>query len=271
MQVAVVGAGRWGRLHAAKLAALPGVHLAAIVDIDLGRGRRLAAEHPRAKVCRELDRLPPIDAATVAVDLPNLAAVAAALLERGVPVLVEKPLALDIASAERLVSLAARRRALLAVGYLERFHPAVRTLEPGRALIARRIGPIGPRVGPLMRDWLVHDVDHALRLLGPDMAPVECRTRADRVWLRLAGPDGREARLLSAAGPRRRRRLWLDDQVADLTPPGDRPDPLAAQLDAFCRAVRGGRDGSLGPLATGRDALAVLRVLAAVQPLRTAA
>ncbi|MCB9538816.1 MAG: Gfo/Idh/MocA family oxidoreductase [Myxococcales bacterium] len=49
MQVAVVGAGRWGALHAAKLAALPGVTLAAVVDADARRAAALAARHPGAR------------------------------------------------------------------------------------------------------------------------------------------------------------------------------------------------------------------------------
>jgi len=110
LPVAVVGAGRWGRLHAAKLAALPQVRLVAVVDREPGRARHLAREHD-AIACTRVDALPgEIVAATVAVDLPRLASVTARLLERDIHVLAEKPLALDGHAARLLVELAARRR-----------------------------------------------------------------------------------------------------------------------------------------------------------------
>ena len=189
LPVAIVGAGRWGRLHAAKLAAVPGVRIAAIVDLDRDRARSLAALFPGAHALADLARLPAETvAATVAVDLPHIAEVTGRLLDRGLDVLAEKPLALDAMTAEALAERAAARGRLLAVGYLERFRPL-----PSHAhrLVARRSGPPGEAAGPLGLDWLVHDLDHALRLLGPGLVPTAARFETDAVTLQLAAPDGR--------------------------------------------------------------------------------
>lgn len=260
--VAVIGAGRWGRLHAAKLAATPGARLAAVVDVDLGRAQALAARHPGARACASVAELPPaVRAATVAVDLPRLAGAVAAALDARLDVLAEKPLALDVPTAEGLVTRARAAGRRLWVGYLERFLPLP---TGGQRLVARRSGPPGRADTPLGLDWLVHDVDHALRLLGP-LLPVSMTVAPDTVTLQLAGDGGRVARLTANRGARRvRRRLWLDGRRHDLIG----GDPLGAELAAFVAAVRGAPDGRL---ATGSEAVEVLRVLDAARALRSAA
>lgn len=263
LRIAVVGAGRWGALHAAKLDRLPGVEVSAIVDRDMVRAAALAGRLG-ARALADVERLadPAVrpDAATVAVDLDQLAPVTARLLDIGLHVLAEKPLALDGDTARRLVDLAARRRRLLAVGYLERFAVPV---TAGRRLVARRLGP-ARATAPLWLDWMVHDLDHALRLLGP-LRPIAAELDEARARVRLVGPGG-EARLLAAhRGATARRRLWIDGLRID---PADAHDPLAAQMAAFCDALRGGPPG---PLATGADAAAVLDVLDRLRAARPAA
>jgi predicted dehydrogenase len=256
-EIAVVGAGRWGVLHAHKLAALPGVRLAAIVDRNAARAAALAAAFPGALALAAPEALPStVSAATVAVDLPALAPVAAALLERGLHVLVEKPAAPDAATAQALVALARQRARVLAVGFVERFNGALAALPPaGRRLVARRLGPPRPAAGPLHLDWLIHDLDLARFLLGPGLTVRRARTAEGDVRVRLAADDGREAVLRASWAARAARRLWLDGARADLL--RDANDPLAAQLAAFVRALDG---GDRGPLASGEDAVAALRL-----------
>ena len=99
----MVGAGRWGRLHASKWAATPGVRLAAIVDRQFARARDAARVHPGALPLRSIDELPPtISACSVAVDLDALGSVTGRLIARGVHVLAEKPLAMSVVEAEAL-------------------------------------------------------------------------------------------------------------------------------------------------------------------------
>ncbi len=267
VRLAVVGAGRWGRLHARKIAEMPSAELAAVVDRDLGRARALAEAHgvpALASVARLADGgagRRAVHGAVVAVDLPQLAPVTAAALDAGLHVLAEKPLALHGAAARELVELAARRRRLLAVGFVERFALPVCS---GRRMVSRRVGPRRGET-PIGLDWLVHDIDHALRCLGPDLRLFDARFDADLARIRLVS-DRAEARLRAARRPGPPwRRLWLDGHRFDLTAA---PDPLALEVAAFCRAISG---GPAGPLATGADAAAVLAVLDALDAARPAA
>lgn len=255
MQVAVVGAGRFGALHAARLGALPGVRVAAVVDPDLPRAQRVA-EGVGAVALPGLDRLPAVEAASVVVPLPALAEVTASLLQRGVHVLAEKPLALSAAEGARLVALADAGGLRLHVGYLERFNPALAGWRGGRVVVARRVGVRA--AGPLALDWLVHDLDLARHLLGPGLEVAAARQGPGFVGVHLRGPGG-EARLWAAeehAGVRRR--LRGAGCHLDLAGGGD---PLALELSAFCRAVRG---DDAGPLADGRDAVATLALVEAI-------
>lgn len=271
MDVAVIGAGRWGALHAEKLAATPGVRVAAVVDARAERAAAVVARIPGAVALTHLDGLPVrVAAATVAVDLPALADVARAALRRDLHLLVEKPLALSVAEAEGLVREAERRDRVLAVGFVERFNPALAEAPGAPArLVARRVGPGAPGAGPLELDWLVHDLDLACWLLGPGLRVESMRRAEEQVALGLLGPGGRRARLVAARGPDHRRvsrRLRIDGQRIDLA--GGGGDALATQLAAFCGAVAGRPDPRL---ATGRDALAALRLLEAAAVCRAAA
>ncbi|MEZ4470144.1 MAG: Gfo/Idh/MocA family oxidoreductase [bacterium] len=210
----------------------------------------------RAVPLASLERLPAVHAATVVVPLAGLAEVALGLLQRGVHVLVEKPLALHSGEARRLVAQAEAADRLLKVGYLERFNPALAGWAGGRWLVARRAGRRA--AGPLALDWLVHDLDLARFLVGPRLAVEDARQGPGWVGVRLRGPDG-DARLVAAEErPGVWRRLRGAGGSLDLAAGGD---PLGAELAAFCAAVRG---GSPGALADGRDAVDVLTLVEAV-------
>lgn len=256
VSVAVIGAGRWGALHARKLAALDGVRLVAVVDPDRARAETLAQARGAVAVpC--LAHAPPVDAVTIATPLPTLAERAAEALERGCHVLVEKPLALDPQVGRRLVERARAAGRLLKVGYLERFNPALIDWRPDGILVARRIGPAA--AGGLTLDWLVHDLDLAQHLLGPDLAVIGGVEAADRVSITLEGPSGR-ARLTAQIGaPRRHVRGRRGGR--DLMAGGD---ALGAQMAAFVAAVRGAVDPRL---ADGQDAVWVLERIAALRRL----
>lgn len=267
LRLAIVGAGRWGRLHARKIAATPGAALAAVVDRDPERARALAERHgvpafDSVVALADAQRgRRAAHGAVVAVDLPQLASVTASALDAGLHVLAEKPMALHGAAARELVELAARRRRLLAVGFVERFAVPV---FAGRRLVSRRVGPRRAEAA-IGLDWMVHDIDHALRLLGPDLRLFEARFGDDAARIRLVAGDA-EARLTVAHRPGTPwRRLWLDGRRFDLTAAGD---PLALEVAAFCRAMRG---RPAGPLAMGADAAAVLAVLDALDAARPAA
>ena len=125
-RVAVVGSGRWGRnlvrvFH--QLGALAGV-----CDADAEVRAAVASMYPDVPVVASPNRLladPAIRGVVVAVPAVQHHAVARAVLASGRDVLVEKPLALEVGQGRDLVRLAARRKAILMVGHIVQYHPAI--------------------------------------------------------------------------------------------------------------------------------------------------
>lgn len=260
LRVALIGAGRWGRRHAEKIAAHVGSRLVAVVDVELERARSLAALHGGAAPVRTVDELRGLDvqAAVVASNAGELAALAFALVSQGAHVLVEKPVALEPELARTLVRHAAGAGVLLVAGFVERFQPALTRLRPGRLLVIRRCGPCLDAAVPVALDWMIHDFDLALRFVSPELTVVSAVGDADALRVRCQGPGGRRVLLHAHRGPPQvSRRLWLDGERVHLRAPLG-SDPLAAQWAAFVEQAHGGPPDSR--LATGADAVAALQL-----------
>ena len=169
----VVGGGTMGALHLRALLAREDVPSVALVEPDPDRGAGLVRQYGLVRNYARLDEAlerEAIDLAIVAVPLGAAVEVVTALLERGVPVLAEKPLATRAADAQELADVAARSGALLSVGYIERFNPAVQALkhelEKGDAgpvyhVHARRLSAFPYRAGMagVTIDVATHDLD----------------------------------------------------------------------------------------------------------------
>ncbi len=181
LRVAVIGVGSFGRNHARvyrELAdesrtAAAGLELAAVVDRDRARAEAVAAEFG-ARAYTDLNALlakEKIDAATVAVPTIAHLAVARTLLEAGVDVLVEKPLAADLAEADTLIGLARKHGRIAQAGHLERFNPAVRAVLPHVTLPmffeVHRLSVFTPRSldVDVVMDLMIHDLDVVLSLV----------------------------------------------------------------------------------------------------------
>lgn len=119
VRIGLIGCGRFGANHRRLLGEHPDVELVGVADPNPASG---------ATVADYRDLLGKMDAAIVAAPSSLHAALGADLLEAGVDVLMEKPLAEDVRGARRLVDLAARHGRILAAGHLERFNPAVEAL-----------------------------------------------------------------------------------------------------------------------------------------------
>jgi len=168
VRVAIIGAGHMGRYHAEKFARLPGVELAAVVDPDPAR----------AQVSDYRKVLGSVQAAVIAVPTNLHHEVARACLEKGLHVLVEKPIAATLAEADDLVDLALKKKAVLQVGHVERYNKAF------RALVARMDRPLfidaerlsgfkqrGAEVDVIL-DLMIHDLDLALSLARSEVSGV---------------------------------------------------------------------------------------------------
>ncbi|MDE3196697.1 MAG: Gfo/Idh/MocA family oxidoreductase [Acidobacteriota bacterium] len=128
-RIAVIGAGSFGKNHVRVVGECPRAELKYVVDADLDRAREHA--HSRGAQARSLvsDVIGRVDAAIVAVPTVAHAEIACALLEAGVDVLIEKPIASTLEEAGRIVEAAERNGRIVQVGHLERFNPAVLAVE----------------------------------------------------------------------------------------------------------------------------------------------
>ena len=169
VSLAVVGAGVMGSNHARVLSALPGARLAAIVDPDAERGRRVASEFGCDYSASVMEVRDEVDAAIVASPTETHRTVAMQAFSRGWHVLVEKPIAYSVPEAEDIVAAAADAGRILAVGHIERFNPACLDLprfvtEP-LFIQTRRLSPYADRVRDgVVRDMMIHDIDLVLSL-----------------------------------------------------------------------------------------------------------
>jgi predicted dehydrogenase len=172
LRVAVIGAGRMGTHHARVYASLPDCELVAVLDKHIERARKVAGEFGGQAAARLDDLTREIDAVSVAVPTVYHAEVAIPLLERGIPVLVEKPMAPDTKSARQLLDAARRHSCLLQVGHSERFNPVVQAMlrmdvRP-RFIETQRVSPFTFRSADIgtVFDMMIHDIDIVLHLVG---------------------------------------------------------------------------------------------------------
>ena len=177
LRAAVIGAGSFGRNHIRVIQQMEGVQLRAVVDADFAKAEPLAAEFG-ATAYASLDGVE-VDAAVVATPTVTHEAVATRLLDSGVDVLVEKPIADSSAAGERLARLARERGRILQVGHLERFNPAVTALQKALTIPlffeVHRLSLFSPRSLDIdvVLDLMIHDLDIILSFTGEQ--PVEIR------------------------------------------------------------------------------------------------
>jgi predicted dehydrogenase len=179
LRVAVLGVGHLGRIHARILASHPRAELVAVTDLDPARAREVATPLGCLALEAGADLPAGIDCAVVAVPTASHEAVAVPLLERGVACLVEKPLAGDLAAADRILATAAAAGATLAVGHVERFEPGVRRVRElglaARFIECHRLSTFrfrGLDVG-VVHDLMIHDLDLLLHFIGAEVESVD--------------------------------------------------------------------------------------------------
>jgi predicted dehydrogenase len=175
LRVGVVGVGHLGQHHARILASLPNVELVAVADSRPEQAQAVAAKVGTRAVHDYRELIDQVDAVSVAVPTVLHREVAGAFLSRGIGAMVEKPLAGSLAEAEQLVALSRSTGAVLQVGHIERFNPALSVLEESsirpKYLTAERLSIYTFRstdIGVVF-DLMIHDIDLVLSLVA---APV---------------------------------------------------------------------------------------------------
>jgi predicted dehydrogenase len=155
------------------------VELIGVVDTKPGRADEIAAKHGTRAFASAGALVGHVDAVTVAVPTVSHVDVALPFLERGVAVLVEKPLASSVADADRLIETAARHGATLAAGHTERFNPAVVAALPlvsdPRFIEVHRLGTFPERSLDIdvVFDLMIHDLDLLLAAVRSEVVSIE--------------------------------------------------------------------------------------------------
>lgn len=215
-----------GQLHARVYSHLPNITLAGIVDIDRARAEPLAQKFD-TKVLPNLQELAD-DVQAVSIAAPTEAHLQSAIpfLERGIPTLIEKPIAPSAQQAQELLALAQKHNTFIQVGHTERFNPAVIALNQHdftpRFIEAVRVSPFPFRsmdIGVVF-DLMIHDIDLILHLTKAQPVSIQAIGAAllgsheDLADVRLTFADGCVAKITGsrlALGTTRTLKVFSDD------------------------------------------------------------
>lgn len=172
LKVAVIGVGVMGKNHARVYSELNECELVAVVDLDERKSKETAAKFNCKHYTdhREMLEKEQIAAVSIAVPTKNSKNVALDAMDKGIHVLLEKPIAGNIRDAEDIINKAKEKKIKLLIGHIERFNPAViklkKIIDEGKlgaiiSIIARRVGIFPSRIKDvnIVIDASVHDID----------------------------------------------------------------------------------------------------------------
>jgi len=293
--VAVIGVGALGSRHARLYASLPQAELIGVADTDLVRARSIGQKYgvPATADYREL--MSRVRAASVTVPTVAHRQVAVDLMEAGIDVLVEKPMAASAEEAGEMLALAQERNIVLGVGHTERYNPAVEAVieycRDPRFIEVHRLASFSPRSLDIdvVLDLMIHDLDVVASLVRSEVRQVEAigvavlTERADIANARLRFESGCVANLTASRisqDKMRKLRVWEKDSYVSLdyldqeawsyrlVEGEGRPtivrkrlnaeneEPLKRELEDFLEAVVSRRR----PRVSGEDGLKALRL-----------
>ncbi len=179
VKVGVAGVGHMGKEHARIYAEMAEAELVGVHDSNPETARKIAAKCRTRAFASLAEMVEAVDAASIVTPTMTHLAIAEPFLRRGKHVLVEKPMAMDTAEARKLVDLAEKHGAKLAVGHVERFNPVLAALEERlgrpRFIEAHRLSPYPGRstdIGVVM-DLMIHDLEIILHLVRSPVTSVD--------------------------------------------------------------------------------------------------
>jgi len=179
LKVGVIGCGRMGRLHSRVYSEMPAVQLVGVCD-SLPEKAGAVAESFKCKSFNDPSELvSQVQAVTIAAPTVTHADLSHLCLSHGVACLIEKPLAKDVADAQRIANDVRKYNVPAMVGHIERFNPVMRAVSrleiKPRFIEVVRISPMTFRsidVGVVL-DMMIHDIDIVLRLAGSKVAKID--------------------------------------------------------------------------------------------------
>ena len=179
MKVGVAGVGHMGKEHARIYSELQEAELVGVHDSNPDTARKIAAKCKTRAFGSLEEMVDAVDAASIVTPTSTHLAIAEPFLKRGKHVLVEKPIAMNTEEARKLVDLAEKHGAKLAVGHVERFNPVLVALEERlgrpRFIEAHRLSPYPGRstdIGVVM-DLMIHDLEIILHLVRSPVTSVD--------------------------------------------------------------------------------------------------
>jgi predicted dehydrogenase len=179
IRTAVIGAGYFGRYHAEKYAGLESAELKGVVDPDRKKAEELAGELGTDAYASHEELFDRVDAVSIVTPTETHKEIGLSFLSRGIDVLIEKPLTLTVEEADSLIKESEKTGAILQVGYLERFNPAVLALK-GKLknplfIESDRLSPFPHRALDVcvVLDLMIHDIDIILNLVDSDVESVD--------------------------------------------------------------------------------------------------
>ena len=297
LAVGVVGVGYLGRFHALIYARHPGVDLVGVVDTDATTARAVANEAGCEAFGDAGQLLGCVDAVSIVVPTTAHLEVARTFLERGVHVLLEKPIASNVAEGAEIVAAADSAGVILQIGHLERFNAGVMALadriQNPRFIEAHRMSPFVARATDVdvISDLMIHDIDIVLSLVDADIAHISAAGTAvltdhiDIANARIEFGNGAVANVIASRVSREKMRrirvfehhryqsLDFIDQRLDIAYPQEKPgaewpeivtERLAIEpvkpLDAEIDAFIASVHSGAPPLVGGRVGLRALEV-----------
>ncbi len=298
IRAAVIGVGYLGQFHAEKYKAMPDVELVGIVDADPGRAAQISAKLGTRAFPAPDALLGLVDAVSIVVPTAMHHRVALPFLQKGIHVLLEKPVTVTLEQASELIAAAERSMAVLQIGHIERFNPAVTAIKPllasPRYITAERAAPFTVRCTDVnvVLDLMIHDLDIVADLAGAE--PVEVcaagasviTTEIDMATARVLFANGAVADVTASRVSDEKKRLFrvfdgdrlytgdyqtqkavvsrregngiLEFKGQDI--PTERHDTLNEEILSFLLCIRSGRKPMVGGL-EGKRALALARII----------
>jgi len=186
LRVGVIGVGVMGERHCRVYSSLRRIRVVGIADLDASRGQAVAAQYETSYFEDHRKLLDNVDAVSIVTTTPAHFDLAMEALERGVHVLVEKPLTETLKQGKQLVDEAERRNLVLQVGHIERFNPAfieLKNVTDGIRLIAitiRRLSPfdLSNTDVDVIHDLMIHDLDLVADLVGTQLEGINAWGRS---------------------------------------------------------------------------------------------
>ncbi|MBU2540574.1 MAG: Gfo/Idh/MocA family oxidoreductase [Candidatus Omnitrophica bacterium] len=296
INIGVIGVGHLGQRHAHVLSKIKKVQLVGICDIDKNKGKELARTIKTTYYADYSDLLKQVQAVIVSVPTKHHFRVGYDSLKQGAHALIEKPITPTVAEAGKLINLAKKKKLILAVGHIERFNNAFRTVcdivKKPKFIECHRLSPFPARsldIG-VVSDLMIHDIDLILELVKSDVVSIDAvgvnvlTNLEDIANVRLRFKNGCVANLTASrisAKAMRKFRIFLKDSYISLDymhnqasvykkenkniykheVPIDKADPLQNELESFLDCILYGKD----PVVSGWEGKEALSLAIKIQ------